>query len=78
MNIHNDYVNPIDDKINLLRDFCILRRGATKQEKAIRNILSNCKSEIQMEQKLYNVLHGIETLKDLIRREEKNINRPKN
>ena len=72
MYIYNEgiNINPIDEKIELLHDFCILRKNATKQEAAIRNILSTCKSEIQMEQKLYNVLHGNETLKDLIKREE--------
>ena len=64
--------NPIDEKVSLLHDFCILRKGATKQEAAIRNILANCPSEIAMEQKLYNVLRGNETLKDLIKREELN------
>ena len=72
MLIHNELsvVNPIDEKVELLKDFCILRKGATNQEKAIRAILGNCKTEIQMEQKLYNVLRGNESLKELIQREE--------
>lgn len=72
MHIHVDTYgekSPIDEKIELLRDFCILRKNANKQEEAIRNILAGCKSEIQMEQKLHNVLHGKESLKDLINRE---------
>jgi hypothetical protein len=56
----------VDEKIELLKDFCILRRGATKQEEAVRNILATCDSEIQMEQKLYNMLHGKETIKEFI------------
>jgi hypothetical protein len=68
MNIHNDYTNPIDDKISLLRDFCLLKRNASKQEAAVRQILGDCETETQMEQKLYNVLHGKETLKDFIAR----------
>lgn len=73
MLIHNDYygeIDPIEAKIELLRDFCILRRGATKKEKQIRAILARCKSEIQMEQKLHNVLRGIETLDELIIKEK--------
>lgn len=61
--------NIIDEKIELLHDFCILRGNAHKQEQAVRNILANCKTEVQMEQKLHNVLKGEETLKDLIMRE---------
>ena len=61
-----DYIN---EKIELLRDFCILRHKAKKQEAAVRSILAGCKSEIQMEQKLHNVLYGAESLKDLINRE---------
>ena len=61
--------NYINEKIEIMNDLCILRKNATKQETAIRNILSACKNEIQVDQKLHNVILGNETLKDLIKRE---------
>lgn len=72
MHIHTesyDELTPIDEKIELLHDFGVLGENATKQEKDVRKILATCKNDIQMEQKLYNVLHGKETIKDLIARE---------
>ena len=71
MYMHNEMAdrNIVDDKIELLKDFCILRKGATKQEESVRIILSNCPNELAMERKLFNVLHGNESLKDLIKRE---------
>lgn len=68
MHIHYGEKNLIDEKIELLRDFCLLRGRATKQEETIRKILATCDNEIQMEQKLHNVLRGKETLKDFIDR----------
>lgn len=71
MFIHNEMSerNPIDDKIEVLQDFCILRKNAKKQEMAVRAILATCDTEIQMEQKLYNMLRGKETIHDFIQRE---------
>ena len=71
MYIHNESQdrNIIDEKVELLRDFCILKNNATKQEEAIRKILASCSSEVQMEQKIHNVLYGKESLKDLIKKE---------
>ena len=62
----------INEKISILRDFNILKYNSHKQEDAIRKILGNCKSEIQIDQKLHDILCGNETLKDLIKREELN------
>lgn len=59
----------INEKIKILRHFGIIESGNIEQKEAVRKILSNCKSEIAMEQKLYNVLRGNETLDNLIRRE---------
>lgn len=64
----NEDVNPIDKKIEVLKDFCILNSRSKTQEKAVRDILANCQSETQMDQKLYNVLRGTETLKEFIAR----------
>lgn len=68
MYLHNEMsaVDPIYEKIKLLRDFRILGDNATKQEVQVGLILTNCNSDIAMEQKLHNVLHGNETLKELI------------
>lgn len=60
----------VNDKIELLQDFTILRDDDIKQEVSTRLLLTTCKSEIQMEQKLYNVLHGSETLEDLLARDD--------
>lgn len=75
MNIHN---NPalitkkemIDEKIQLLKDFGLFSNKIKKERRAVISILATCNSEIQMEQKLHNVLHGKETLDDLIGRHQ--------
>ena len=58
--------NLINYQIQVLKDFGVL---AKKQEAAVRSILASCKSDIQMEQKLHNVLYGVETIQNLIDRE---------
>lgn len=71
MYIHNDSHDektPIDQKIELLQDFCILSRRAKKQEEMVRSILATCTSDVQMEQKLYHLLRGSETLQEFISR----------
>lgn len=60
--------NYINEKIEILRDLCILRPNAKRQESAIRDILGDCRTEIQIDQLLHNVLCGKETLKELIAR----------
>lgn len=59
----------VNEKIKILRHFGIIESGDIELKEAVRKILFGCKSEIQMEQKLYNVLRGNETLNDLIARE---------
>jgi len=70
MYIHNENSNHLGDKIALLRDFKILGDRAIKQEMKVGFILAACKSEIEMEHKLHNVLYGNETLNELIDRQE--------
>ena len=60
--------NPIDEKIEILHDFCILRPNAHKQEAAVRNILSACANEQQMDTKLHDLILGDETVKEFINR----------
>lgn len=76
MYIHNNNTNMrmlISDKIELLYDFTILEERYIKQEVKTYLLLGTCQSEIQMEQKLYNVLHGSETLNTLLEREKQKI-----
>ena len=72
MYIHNTRTL-ISDKISLLYDFTILKEKYIKQHIEVALLLNTCHSEIQMEQKLYNVLHGSETIKELLTREKDNI-----
>ena len=58
----NDIVN---DKLQLLRDFKLLGR----RTKTVRKILARCNTELEMERKLYDVLHGNITLEQLIQKE---------
>lgn len=73
MYIHNEctslksYAN---HKIKVLCHFGILDGRTTKKARSIRAILDNCKSDIEMDRKLYSVVHGIETIDSLIAREE--------
>lgn len=67
---NNMGTDPIDEKIELLRDFRLLRRTATEQETAVRRILGGC-TEIQMDQKLHDILCGNKTLKEFIEQEER-------
>lgn len=66
----NTKADVVEEKIELLHDFGVLQSNFTIQDASIRTILTMCKSDIRMEQKLHNVLHGKETLKYLIEREE--------
>ena len=61
-------MNLVEDKIAVLRDFKILTSKSTTQEATLRNILTLCKTDVSMDQKVYNVLHNNETLKDLLKR----------
>ena len=61
-------MNLVEEKISVMRDFKILTSKATLQEATLRNILTLCQTDIGMDQKVYNVMHGAETLKDLLAR----------
>lgn len=67
MYVHNENSNPINQKLELLRDFCILKTNAYKQEEAIREILGACKSEMEMDRKLRDLLIGDKSLKEFIK-----------
>lgn len=56
----------INEKIELLQDFCILRHNAHRQEEDVRAILSACKTEDEMDRKLRDVLVGGKPLKAFI------------
>ena len=57
----------IEMKIDVLKDFCIISRRPSKQEKTIREILSHCKSEYELDRKLYSVLHYGTPIDEFIR-----------
>lgn len=66
--IHNtssDLNLVIEDKLQLLRDFRLLGR----RTKTVREILARCKTEREMERKLYDVLHGNITIDEWIQKE---------
>lgn len=58
----------IAEKIKILKHFAIIPRGDHQTKSIIISILGECKTEMEMEQKLYNLLHGAETLDDFINR----------
>ena len=70
MSIHYTPMDIVEEKIGVLRDFKVLLSNASIQEATMRNILTLCKSDIRMEQKLHNVLYGNEPLRDLIDRDK--------
>lgn len=66
--IHNtpsDLNLVIEDKLQLLRDFKLLGR----RTKTVREILARCKTEREIERKLYDVLHGNITMEEWIQKE---------
>ena len=63
----------IEEKIEVIRDFCLLgRRTKTADRRAedIRKILACCKTEREIECKLYDLLHGNITTDEWIEREK--------
>jgi hypothetical protein len=79
MFIHNDnIINPIDEKVSMLYEFCILIHPKVKgkgkeevpddREPAVRTVLGNCKNEIQMEQVLHDVVIGNTTIDTMLKR----------
>ena len=61
----------IYEKLELLYDFCILTMRANKhdpKENRVREMLSACKSEREIERTLHDVLVGNETLGQLLAR----------
>lgn len=64
----NETANPIDEKIELLQDLCVLRKGAVKQEEAVRKILATCQSDRQLDIKVHDLVCGNETIKQFIGR----------
>lgn len=66
--VHNtpsDINDIINEKLQILRDFKLLGR----RTKTVRKILARCNTELEMERKLYDVLHGNMTLEQLIQKE---------
>ena len=58
----------VKEKMQLLKDFGILS-GCTRKEKMIvHKAIASCENELQMEQKIYNLIHGTEKINDFIAR----------
>jgi hypothetical protein len=58
----------IDEKMELLKQFGILDGRQRKNRSSVISILAECSSEIQMENCIYDMLHGKETLDNFINR----------
>lgn len=74
MRIHSEYSelkDYIKHKMTVLRQFGILTRCTPSEVKYIRNILKGCKNEYEIDSKLYNVLHGTETISGFIGRHQR-------
>ena len=66
----------IDEKVQLLYDFCILThhgksgKGKDKREKSVRAMLAECGTERKMTVALHDVLMGRETINQVLQRKE--------
>ena len=58
----------IHEKINLLKDFCVLARRHDANEKRVKAMLEMCDTERDIERTLHDVLVGEETLEHLLAR----------
>ena len=58
----------IREKINLLKDFCIISRKHDENEERIRDMLKMCTTERDIERTLHDLLTGEETLEHLLAR----------
>ena len=61
----------VDKKVSLLYDLCKLYRRGKKpddREKALRELLTSCKSETQIDNTVHDILVGDYTLNDLLKR----------
>lgn len=58
----------INEKVSLLRDFCILKKEDKETEKAVKTLLKQCKTELKATIVLHDVLQGRETLQQLLKR----------
>jgi hypothetical protein len=61
MNIHNKPLDPVGNKMKVLKEFRVLSGCTQKEKRLVRDILANCKSELEMERKIYNLLRGTES-----------------
>ncbi len=58
--------NIIREKIELLEDFCIIKRRNDERRKLIRQALKECGSEFRMEQMLHDVIRGKVTIETVL------------
>lgn len=60
----------IAEKVKLLKHFGVLTRGDRETKSAVISVLAKCNTEIEMEHCIHDVLHGKETLDQLLQRKE--------
>lgn len=69
--INEDTPRTIDDiineKVDLLYDFCILLGRHDHREKAVRTMLKECGTEYRMTIKLHDILRGRRTLNQVLK-----------
>ena len=61
----------VDKKVSLLYDMCILtkrKNNAKDRERAVRQLLSSCKSERSMDNTVHDLVVGKCTLEDILKR----------
>lgn len=54
--------NIIRQKIELLEDFCIIKKRNDERRRLVRKALRQCGTELRMEQMLHDVIRGNTTL----------------
>lgn len=60
--------NIIREKIELLEDFCILKRKNDERRALVRKALKQCGTEYRMEQMLHDVIRGNITIETVLAR----------
>ena len=58
--------NLIQQKIELLEDFCIIEKHNDPRRRLVRKALRQCGTELHMEQMLYDVLRGTTTIENVL------------
>ena len=60
--------NIIRQKIELLEDFCIIKKRHDARRKLVRKALRECGTELRMEQMLHDVIRGNTTIETVLQK----------